>query len=80
MRLKISNLNVESERHSKDENIEFRGSKSTFIKQRSIGVLFFKGTLGKKASYLKLPIKNQDMKKRENVWIFECPSTLTSSK
>ena len=45
--------------HPKVENVELRGSRWRFIELISMRVLFFKGKVAKRVSYVKLPIRNQ---------------------
>ena len=71
MKKKISDFNMESEKQSKVENIELRGSGLWCIKYKSLRVLFFKGRVTKGALFVKLPLKNQAIinnKKRQFVW------------
>ena len=53
---------MESEKQSKVENIELRGLGLWCINYKLMRVLFFKGTVTKRALFVKLPLKNQAIK------------------
>ena len=68
----ISNFIMESETQSKVEDIELRGSRWGLVKCILLTVLFSKSEVAKRASNVKLPIKNQakviiQNKKKDNL-------------